>query len=193
MTAENLEEYLTLFTERRLSQWRDSIDSQLAAMAGGLGVLLAPTLAERAAKAFTVEEIQLLLGGVPQIGDELLQDWERNTEYGGDLSSSHPSVCSFWEVVRGFSAEERARLLAFVTGCPRPPALGFGRLPSFNGGQGRFRLVSLGGNAGRLPTASTCFNTLRLPPFRGAEELRTMLVRAMSDAGGFAEAAVADG
>lgn len=31
----------------------------------------------------------------------------------------------FWSVINGFSAGDKKKLLKFITGCPRPPIMGF--------------------------------------------------------------------
>ena len=44
-------------------------------------------------------------------------------------------------IVEEFPLELRSRLLAFVSGSQTPPALGFERLPGFNGGVVKFTLT----------------------------------------------------
>lgn len=43
----------------------------------------------------------------------------------GGYTATHPVIQTFWEVVEGFSEEEKRKLLKFVTSCSRPPLLGF--------------------------------------------------------------------
>lgn len=43
----------------------------------------------------------------------------------GGYSATHPVIQIFWEVVEGFTDEEKRKLLKFVTSCSRPPLLGF--------------------------------------------------------------------
>ena len=62
--------------------------------------------------------------------------------------------------VRGLSTSDRARLLCFATGSSRPPPLGFARLSGFNGAPKQFTLQRVDQDVARLPTATTCFNTL---------------------------------
>lgn len=45
----------------------------------------------------------------------LVDDMRMNTEYSG-YSAASPVIQWFWEVVQGFSKEDKARLLQFVTG-----------------------------------------------------------------------------
>lgn len=43
----------------------------------------------------------------------------------GGYTATHPVIQTFWEVVEGFTEEEKRKLLKFVTSCSRPPLLGF--------------------------------------------------------------------
>lgn len=43
----------------------------------------------------------------------------------GGYSATHPVIQIFWEVVEGFTDDEKRKLLKFVTSCSRPPLLGF--------------------------------------------------------------------
>ena len=93
--------------------------------------------------------------------------------------------------------DERAKLLAFVTGSPKVPATGFANLMGYMGRKQLFRLQLAQSLSAapwatpRLPTASTCFNTLNLAEFSSKEQLRAMLSTAMCEAEGFDERAVA--
>lgn len=71
------------------------------------------------------------------------------------------SVRRFWSVVASMNDRERAALLRFVTSCERPPPLGFESMqPPFC-----LHRVGIRSDGERLPTASTCFNTLKLPTY----------------------------
>ena len=65
----------------------------------------------------------------------------------------------FWEVVHGFSEEQKKRLLFFVTGSDRVPIKGLASL------QPPFVISRNGPSSNRLPTAHTCFNHLLLPAY----------------------------
>ena len=43
----------------------------------------------------------------------------------GGYTATHPVIETFWEVVEGFTDEEKRKLLLFVTSCSRPPLFGF--------------------------------------------------------------------
>lgn len=62
----------------------------------------------------------------------------------------------FWRVVQSFDQGQRRALLSFVTSCSRPPLLGFAHLNP------KFGVRWAGGDTTRLPSASSCFNLLKL-------------------------------
>ena len=150
-----------------------------------------------------LDDLQLLLCGKAAVD---VDDWEAHCEYRGGLDAESTVVRWFWNTVRGgFSEGERVSLLRFSTGSGRIPATGFKNLMGYGGQQQRFTLEravdhSGGGGGGGgvnalsgLPTASTCFNTLKLPgpPLCASEEeLRRRLLTAMSESRGFEEDAV---
>ena len=113
-------------------------------------------------------------------------------EYEGLLSPAHPLAKWFWSIVREMSLPNRAKLLAFCTGSPSPPAIGFSRLPGFNGGVTQFALVGTTSSEEQLPSASTCFAKLKLPAYKSLDTLRRKLFQAIEFSEGFAEAAVAE-
>ncbi len=83
-------------------------------------------------------------------------------------------------------------MLLFCTGSARAPATGFAHLMGLSGEQQRFRLQRVEGSSERFPTAATCFNTLRLlDSYTDEAQLLGRLRRAMREAGGFDEGAVA--
>lgn len=80
------------------------------------------------------------------------------------------TVKRFWSVVSAMSAKEKAALLRFVTSCERPPPLGFESMqPPFC-----VHRVGIRADGERLPTASTCFNTLKLPTY-SSEKVRAIV------------------
>ena len=45
---------------------------------------------------FNQQELQILLGGVDAPID--IDDWERNTKYGGLFDAGHTTIVAFWNV-----------------------------------------------------------------------------------------------
>ncbi|KAI3447523.1 hypothetical protein Pfo_004188 [Paulownia fortunei] len=139
-------------------------------------------------KLFNASEFnQLLSGGDHDID---VDDLRKNTQYTGGYSEGSRTVKLFWEVFSGFEPRERCMLLKFVTSCSRAPLLGFKHLhPAFT----IHKVVcdvplwaSFGGqDVDRLPSASTCYNTLKLPTYKRPSTLRAKLLYAINSNAGF--------
>ncbi|EOD13083.1 putative ubiquitin-protein ligase [Emiliania huxleyi CCMP1516] len=184
VTPDNIREYLQLYTRHKLL---GAVGPQVAAFRSGLGVFLDEELLATLRSLCTIAEVQLLLCGQPNID---VDDWERSTVYNPPDYHHSNAVVWLWKAIREMSAEERAQLLLFTTGSTRPPATGFASLMGYRGAQQRFTVTRFDG-AERLPTASACFNRLYLPEYGSEALLRAKLRLALSEAEGFAEAAVA--
>uniref|UniRef100_A0A1B0FE55 Ubiquitin-protein ligase E3C n=1 Tax=Glossina morsitans morsitans TaxID=37546 RepID=A0A1B0FE55_GLOMM len=125
---------------------------------------------------FSNKELQILISGAEIPID--LEDLKRNCKYGGDYNPEHPSIVAFWSALESFDDMQKRQLLKFVTSCSRPPLLGFKDLdPPF--------FIQNAGDMERLPTASTCTNLLKLPPFKSIEQMREKLLYAIQSGVGF--------
>jgi hypothetical protein len=151
---------------------------------------------------FLPYELELLISGQPTID---VDDWQRHSTAVG-FAPDAIELQWFWQVVRSLSTVDQQRLLQFATGCPNVPAGGFARLGGAHGLQPfcvtRYEHVAVvAANAAAaaasttattltssssttpkmalLPTASTCFNILRLPIYSSAEQLRERLLVAI--------------
>uniref|UniRef100_A0A1A9WVS9 HECT-type E3 ubiquitin transferase n=1 Tax=Glossina brevipalpis TaxID=37001 RepID=A0A1A9WVS9_9MUSC len=125
---------------------------------------------------FSNKELQILISGAEIPID--LDDLKRNCKYGGDYNPEHPSIVAFWSALESFDDLQKRQLLKFVTSCSRPPLLGFKDLdPPF--------FIQNAGDMDRLPTASTCINLLKLPPFTSVEQMREKLLYAIQSGFGF--------
>ncbi len=151
---------------------------------------------------FSSSEVQRLISGDNSPLD--LKDLRKHTHYYGGFHDSHRVVSWLWEILeKDFSDKERAAFLKFVTSCSKPPLLGFEHLESpFS-----IRCVEVGDDeddrdtvgsmlrgflaikrkdpVNRLPTASTCFNLLKLPNYQKKSTLREKLRYAISCNTGF--------
>ncbi|XP_076938832.1 E3 ubiquitin-protein ligase UPL7-like isoform X2 [Bidens hawaiensis] len=130
---------------------------------------------------------QLLSGGNHDID---VDDLRNNTRYTGGYTERSRTVKLFWEVIREFEPKERCMLMKFVTSCSRAPLLGFKHLqPGFTIHKVACDLplwASFGGqDVDRLPSASTCYNTLKLPTYKRSSTLRTKLLYAINSNAGF--------
>lgn len=131
---------------------------------------------------FNDRELQELIGGAEGGAALDLKDLQRYVQYAGGYSEDHPVIRSLWEAVGSFTPAQQADLLRFVTSCPRPPLLGFAYL------EPPLCIQMAGGeeSIGRLPTAATCMNLLKLPPYPGgAQQVREKLLYAIESGAGF--------
>ena len=88
------------------------------------------------------------------------------------------------QAVENLAPSDQSKLLKFITACSRAPLLGFSHLqPPL--------CIQMAGSVldpaatDRLPTAATCMNLLKLPPYRSAHEIREKLLYAANHATGF--------
>ena len=82
----------------------------------------------------------------------------------------------FWEVVNEMTLEQKKKFLIFVTANDRVPVGGLGNLRM---------IIDNHGSVEQLPTASTCFNYLHLPPYESKEVMREKLLYAIENTTGF--------
>jgi len=187
VTAENVGEYVELFAKQSLV---GDYYHQAAAFRSGLAVFFDDGLLATLRTCCTVADVSLLLCGAPEID---VDDWKQNTRYHPPEFGTSNQVRWFWAFVHSMTAAERSRLLCFCTGSMRPPATGFISLMGYHGREDvRFTIASIhGAEAGRLPTASACFNKLNLPTYATEMVLKAKLNKALMEAEGFNEGAVA--
>lgn len=98
-------------------------------------------------------------------------------KYDGGFTRTSPAVKMFWSVVHSMSAEDKRRLLLFFTGSARAPIGGLGKLDA--------KIQRNGVGSSRLPTASTCFNTILLPEYPSEDVMRKQLLTAIWETQGF--------
>lgn len=180
MTEDNKLEYLQLFVEHRLV---GAIQQQIDAFRAGLEGYIDSALQTRLRAKCSVADIQLLVCGTPVIN---VVDWQDSTVYLGGYTAESQAVGWFWKFVRDLDSPTRGALLCFATGCARVPANGFSGLMGYNGAVQQFQIQKVdGAEEGMLPTASTCFNLLRLPDYESETELRERCMLAVRCGGEF--------
>ncbi|RNF12748.1 putative ubiquitin-protein ligase [Trypanosoma rangeli] len=131
-------------------------------------------------KLFDSNELMKLFGGDAE-GAIDVADWRRHTQYHSADDEESAPVHYFWQVVESMSQDERKKLLKFTTSMPRPPLLGFRFLsPPFK------VHVVWGTSEEWLPSASTCFSTLKLPPYKDVEAARRKIKAAIEETDEFA-------
>jgi ubiquitin-protein ligase E3 C len=174
VTNENRIRYIYLVANHRLNV---QIKTQCDAFLRGFSDLIHPEWI----RMFSQDELQFLISGSPTSID--IVDMRANTTYSGGYSDDHPVINMFWQIVSEMTPAQQRDLLKFVTSCSRPPLLGFAYLhPHF------CIHVSRGDVAdpdNYLPTASTCLNLLKLPPYSHKSVMREKLLYAISSGSGF--------
>jgi ubiquitin-protein ligase E3 C len=170
VTSANRLKYINLVAKYYL---HDRIKFQSGAFFHGLYQVISPALLGM----FGAPELQVLVsGGVRAISSDDLKSYAHyNGYFSGDAYMRR-----FWVVFEGLDAEDKGRLIKFVTSCERPPILGFSDLqPPFT-----IQRVDCSDDS-RLPTASTCFNILKLPTYSSQRVLLAKLLQAIRSESGF--------
>ncbi|KAM7220476.1 putative E3 ubiquitin-protein ligase [Rhypophila decipiens] len=129
---------------------------------------------------FRPDEIELLVRGSDGALD--VESLKAVAEYDNWRSSPNPAETEpiirwFWDTFESASAEDQRKLLLFITGSDRIPAMGAASLT--------IRISCLGEDCGRYPTARTCFNTLSLWRYPTRRRLEELLWRAVYESEGF--------
>ncbi|XP_024536695.1 E3 ubiquitin-protein ligase UPL7 isoform X1 [Selaginella moellendorffii] len=137
---------------------------------------------------FNAKEFNQLLSGEEHDFD--VNDLKANTRYTGGYSVTSRTVKLFWEVLEQLDVKERCAVLKFVTSCSRAPLLGFKHLqPPFTihkvTSDAPVWTFLAGQDVDRLPSASTCYNILKLPAYRRIGTLREKLQYAIRSNSGF--------
>lgn len=176
VTEANKHEYVSLYVNYRC---RRGIEGQFAAIQRGFHELIHPSLLEN----FDEHELELLIGGLTKLN---IDDWRLNTKL-KNCNATTDLVTWFWDVVKSYDEDKRARLLQFVTGSPRVPIQGFKALQGVNSELRPFTIHMIrNGDTDNLPKSHTCFNRIDLPPYESKEKLRDKLTQAIEETIGFA-------
>lgn len=119
----------------------DSLAAEAAALGRGLRAVLTGGVVDTLARCFTHAEINLLIGGLPEVCP---REWQAHARYEAGCERA-PQVAWLWAAVGGWAPPARGALLAFVTGASSLPAGGFAALRGFNGAPHPFTGARLGG------------------------------------------------
>lgn len=133
---------------------------------------------------FQAEEIELLIRGsdepldVPSLKAVAVYDnWGRGERKVENPAEQIHLIQWFWEIFEQAEPKDQRKLLGFITGSDRIPAMGAASLV--------IKIAFAGKNYNRFPIARTCFNLLLLYKYRTKEELSTKLWRAVTESEGF--------
>ncbi|GLB03812.1 putative E3 ubiquitin-protein ligase [Aspergillus tubingensis] len=127
---------------------------------------------------FRPEEIELLVRGSDEPLDVAsLRAVATYDNWSNARPETEPVVRWFWDFFEQTQPQAQRKILSFVTGSDRIPAMGATSLS--------IRLVCLGDETSRFPTARTCFNQLGLYKYETREKLERMLWDAVLNSEGF--------
>ncbi|KAM0245706.1 hypothetical protein ACHAP5_005190 [Fusarium lateritium] len=128
---------------------------------------------------FRPEEIELLVRGSDEELDiNSLRGVAEYDNWGSKKpDGTEPVIDWFWETFQAASSQDQRKLLLFITGSDRIPAMGAAVLP--------IKISCLGEDEGRFPIARTCFNMLSLSRYESKERLEKMLWTAVRESEGF--------
>jgi alpha-tubulin suppressor-like RCC1 family protein len=165
VTEANRERYAAAYAAhvltRSCARAFDALRAGFLALCGGRALLLV-----------SPAELETLVCGTPHLDFKAL---EAAARYAGGWDATHPTVRAFWSVVHTqLDLAEQKALLRFVTGSDRAPIGGLGALSVL--------VTREGPDSQRLPTASTCFNALRLPEYGSRGKLANQLRIAITNA-----------
>ena len=166
VTEENKLEYVEL-----MSNWllRRRYEPALSSFMEGFEALIS---IPKSMALFSIKELQLLIGGVPEIDVVELQ---KTATFGGFVSKSN-QVEWLFEVLDDFDHERLSAFLGFISGCPCMPVDGLD--PPFLITRAEGEEVT----DGTLPRAHTCFNQIVIPRYSSREVLKERVLYALENA-----------
>ena len=120
----------------------------------------------------------MLISGKKQALD--VDDLRRNTRFSG-CSYADEHIVMLWKALSAMTDDNRAKFLKLCTSCSRPPVRGCKDLvPPFT-----VQLIEIAADGDKLPSAQTCFNSLRLPTYSSWEVMKAKLEYAINSNAGF--------
>ena len=163
---------------------RAQIQRQISCFVSGFEIMMR----KRWLNMFTPAELRLLISG-NRTGSMDIADMAANCEYSGGYTPDHPVMHAFWQVMREITPEEQRQVLKFITSCSNTPLLGFShlepRLVIHRSGTAGSEAADSTADLTRLPTAATCMNLLKLPPYTSKGMLKSKLLYAVQSNSGF--------
>ncbi|XP_045467504.1 probable E3 ubiquitin-protein ligase HERC1 isoform X2 [Harmonia axyridis] len=162
LTFENRNQYYEQAIKFRIQEF----NAQIVAVRDGMaGVIPVPLLS-----LMTAEHLEKLVCGISHISIPLLKKIVRYRE----VEETHQLVQWLWNILEGFSDNERVLFMRFVSGRSRLPA----NLADLSQ---RFQIMKVDKAVNGLPTAQTCFFQLRLPPYTSQEIMAERLLYSINN------------
>lgn len=176
VTEENKWNFAQQFCRSRMYL---AIQKQLQAFVHGFNEVLPRELVS----CFKPRELESLICGFERVD---VQDLQNNTfiDVSAQIEDPATLIMWYWEVIHSFSQLDLSKLMQFVTGSSQVPVGGFARLkPRFTIDFQFYYSVDDGFPRREmpLPTASTCFNTLRIPNYTSQAQLYEKLRMAIHE------------
>ena len=172
VTTGNKLRYIHLVAKYHMS---DRIRLQSEAFVRGLGEVIDRSWIG----IFNEQELQVLISGATN-GRLDVGDLRRNCRYSGGYVGMDRNVQNFWIIMEELEPEHQRLLLKFVTSCERAPPLGFeGMDPPFT-----IQRIGISDDK-KLPSASTCFNILKLPTYSSKSVMKRKILMAITSKTGF--------
>jgi hypothetical protein len=164
VTWQNRKEFVQLAEDYKLSEFKTQVDAIRRGLATIVPIQLLPL--------FTWQELEMMVCGKREINIDYLK---ANTRYRAPVGEHEPHVQMFWQVMEGFSHDERQMFLRFVWGQSRLPL----NPADF---QQKFEIMGHRNNTNAaLPISHTCFFQLELPRYTQREAMRDKLLYAIKN------------
>ncbi|CAI4212475.1 unnamed protein product [Parascedosporium putredinis] len=128
---------------------------------------------------FRPEEIELLVrGSAEALNVDALKSVAEYEDWGTEQpAESEPAVGWFWQTLAEAAPADQRKLLSFITGSDRIPAMGASSV--------KIKVGCLGEDCDRFPIARTCFNKIVLYRYGSREKLEKMVWTAVYESEGF--------
>ena len=184
VTEKNKAEYVDLYARYKLAK-AEGLEEGIRSFRRGMADVVPSSCLD----IFAAQELELLLCGMPAIK---VEEWKASAIYSGNhrdglpFGPDSPLALWFWQIVEALPQAECALLLKFSTGSAMVPSQGFEHLMGLSGEQ-RFTIALMPHGDERLPTASTCFNLLKLPDYSSKailEERKLLLLMCVQTSAG---------
>ena len=166
VNQQNKHEFIQLFVDYILNI---SVEKQFNAFLSGFKLVFN----NKFLSIFSPKELELSIVGSQSFD---ISELQKVTKYANGLNANSPVVVWLWEILKSYSPELQKKFLFFVTGSERTPPGGLSRL--------KFTVAKHGDDL-HLPSASTCFNLLLLPPYTNKKDLEEKLTFALNNTKGF--------
>jgi len=123
---------------------------------------------------FTHSELELMTCGTPEVD---IVNLRQHTRYGVSVNPNDPHIEIMWQVLTGFTSEQRSQFLTFIWGRNRLP------LTDEEWGEQCMKIHTLENPRpdGHFPVSHTCFFSMEWPRYSSVEVARAKLMYAIAN------------